>query len=177
MSVEFNEFHRRKHLLAHVLVAAGAQHWPGVILGRSGETASGFFADFGVPTDPSGDELEQLTDQMARLISEVKAFREEQLTPAAALEKFSGQPWKRHQISVLAESDRQIQCSNLEGVFDLCDCALKDPRALRQLHPEKFLLTDIEPVNWEYRGQIQRFTRVSGELFPVVAPCECCQPD
>jgi len=177
MSAEFNEHHRRKHLLAHVLVAAGAQRWPGVILGRSGETAAGFFADFGIPTEPRRDELEQLTDQMARLISDGKTFHEERLSPSDALEKFSGQPWKRHQISILAESGREIRCSHLEGIADLCDCALKDPRALRLLHPEKFLLTDIEPVNWEYRGQVHRFTRVSGDLFPAVAPCTCCQPD
>lgn len=177
MSAEFADLHRRKHLLAHLLVAAGARVWPGVVFGRSGETASGFFADFGVPTAPNTEDLEKLTDEMARLIREAKTFGEERLTAAVALEKFPDQPWKQHQIAVLAESDRQIRLSNLDGVMDVCDCALKDASALQRLHPEKFLLTDFEPVRWEFRGRTHRFTRVSGELFPAVTPCECCQPD
>ncbi|HEY9155962.1 MAG TPA: hypothetical protein VIM69_12570 [Opitutaceae bacterium] len=177
MSEDFADVHRRKHLLAHVLVAAGTRVWPGVILGRSGETASGFFADFGIPTDPHAHDLEKLTDEMARLISETSAFHEERLSPTSALEKFSAQPWKRHQISVIAERDAQICLSNLEGVIDVCDCALKNPQRLRELHPEKFLLTDIEPVTWEFRGKRHRFTRVSGELFPAVKGCDCCRPD
>jgi threonyl-tRNA synthetase len=177
MSATFTELHRRKHLLAHVLVAAGARVWPRVLLGRSGETASGFFADFGIPTDPHPDDVEKLTDEMARLISETKVFHEERLSPVAALEKFSDQPWKRHQISALAEFNPHIRLSNLDGVVDVCDCALKGPQSLRALHPEKFLLTDIEPVNWEFRGKTHRFSRVSGELFPAVQACDCCRPD
>ena len=177
MSAELAELHRRKHLLAHVLVAAGARVWPGAVLGRSGETASGFFADFGIPTDPDLDDLEKLTNQMARLISEATAFREERWSASAAREKFTGQPWKLHQISVITEVEPEIRCSNLEGVLDVCDCALKKTHSLRELHPEKFLLTDFEPVTWEHRGKTHRFTRVSGELFPAAAPCECCQPD
>ena len=177
MSAEFAELHRRKHLLAHVLVAAGARVWPGVVLGRSGETASGFFADFGIPTDPNADDLEKLTDEMARLISETHGFHEEEWSAAHARERFSDQPWKLHQIAVIAENSATIRCSNLDGVLDVCDCVLKTPQHLRELHPEKFWLTDIEPVNWENRGRVHRFTRVSGELFPPVNGCACCRPD
>ena len=177
MSAQFAEVHRRKHLLAHVLVAAGARVWPGVVLGRSGETATGFFADFGIPTDPNPDDLEKLTDEMARLIGAPNAFREEQLSAADAREKFLGQPWKLHQISVIGEFDRSVRCSNLNGVLDVCDCGLKAPQNVRELHPEKFLLTDFEPVSWDFRGKTHRFTRISGELFPAVDACECCRPD
>ncbi len=177
MSPELAFIHCQKHLLAHVLVAAGARHWPGVTLGRSGETAAGFFADFGIPTEPSADDLEALSDGMARLMSDAKEFREIRLGAKEALALFSNQPWKQHHVSVLAESDHEILCSNLDGIIDLCDCRLKTSRALHALHPEKFLLTDIEPVNWEFRGHVHRFTRVSGELFPAVAPCDCCRPD
>ncbi len=170
------EHHKAKHLLAHVLAAAGAKRWPEAIRGRSGETASGFFADLGLAGLPTPEEIETLADDMARLLRDVQVFRELELTPAQALAAHAGQPWKRFHIEAIAESEERIRCLELDGFTDVCDCALKDPSELLALHPEKFQLTDAHPIVWTHRGQDRFFIRIKGELFPAVTPCACCAP-
>jgi threonyl-tRNA synthetase len=168
--------HKTKHLLSHVLVAAAVQRWPEATLGESGETDTGFYADFGLDNLPDENALASLTDAMARLLRDFKTFRDLRLTPAAALLRFHGQPWKTHQIQMIAELDSRVRCYELDGFIDLCDCGIKDPRELRAVHPEKFLLTGAHSVVWSHRGRDQRFTRITGELFPAPPPCECCPP-
>lgn len=166
--------HKAKHLLAHVLVAAGARRWPGTALGDSGTTATGFFADFALAGAPDEEELAMLGDEMARLLGEFRHFGEVRLTPAQALERFGGQPWKRRFVEALAESETTIRCYDLDGFIDVCDCVLKEPRELRAVHPEKFLLTGVHPWVWSHRGRDELFVRVNGELFPAPVPCKCC---
>lgn len=168
--------HKTKHLLSHVLAAVGAQRWPEATLGESGETSSGFYADFGLSELPDEAELSALTDAMARLLQDFKSFRDLRLTPTEALQRFQGQPWKTHQVQVIAELEARVRCYELDGFVDVCDCDIKNARELRAVHPEKFLLTGASPVTWTHRGRERRFVRISGELFPVPPPCECCPP-
>lgn len=176
MTDSFIAAHKTKHLLSHVLVAAGARRWPQAMLGESGETATGFYADFGLADTPGTTELAELTDDMARLLRDFRSFRDLRLTPAEALSRFRNQPWKIHQVQAVAELEARVRCYELDGFIDLCDCAIKDPRELRAVHPEKFILTGASPVVWSHRGRDAWFMRVNGELFPAPPPCECSPP-
>jgi len=176
MTDPFITAHKTKHLLSHVLVAAGARRWPQAALGESGETATGFYADFGLADAPGDAELSTLTDDMARLLRDFRSFRDLQLTPAEALNRFSGQPWKTYQVQAVVELEARVRCYELDGFVDLCDCGIKDPRELRAVHPEKFLLTGTRRVVWSHRGRDSWFMRVTGEVFPAPPPCECCPP-
>lgn len=169
-------FHKTRHLLSHVLVAAGLRRWPQATLGDSGETPSGFYADFGLQEALADSDLAALSDEMARVMLDAGSFRDLRLTLAQALKVFERQPWKLHQVTAIAELDDSIRCYELDGVVDVCDCALKTPRELRNLHPEKFLLTGAHPVVWSHRGREILFVRVNGELFPKPLPCPCCEP-
>lgn len=175
MSEVFLAAHKAKHVLSHVLAAAGSKRWPGVHVGQTGETSTGFFADFALPGPPDEADLPALTDGMAGLLNSARTFRSFAMGPAEALDLFGGQPWKRHQAEVIAELEGRIEGFELEGYFDMCDCILKDTRELRAIHPEKFLITHWQPVIWSHRGRDEVFTRVSGELFPAPPPCTCCQ--
>jgi threonyl-tRNA synthetase len=166
--------HKSKHLLSHVLVAAGARRWPQVARGESGETATGFYADFAVDEALGDADLASLGDDMARLLGEFKSFRGIRTSTEKARRIFAGQPWKQHVVSVLAEGAPSVGLFELEGVIDLCDCELKQAHELRAIHPEKFVLTGSAPVAWVYRGRTTWFTRIYGELFPVPPPCRCC---
>lgn len=157
-----------------MLVVAGVRRWPQATLGASGETSTGFYADFGLAETPAATELAALTDEMARVLRDFRTFRDVRLTPTEALRVFHGQPWKLKQVATIAELEARIACYEIDGFIDVCDCALKNPRELRALHPEKFLLTEAEPVVWDDRGQQRHFVRVTGELFPAPPPCECC---
>ncbi|MBM3874020.1 MAG: hypothetical protein FJ382_09885 [Verrucomicrobia bacterium] len=168
--------HKAKHLLSHVLVVAAVRRWPGVALGESGETATGFYADFGLVRVPGAGELSALTDDMARVLRNFRTFRDVKLTPTEALRAFHGQPWKLKQVAAIAELEARIVCYELDGFIDICECAIKEPRELRALHPEKFLLTEAHPVAWSDRGSLHPYARISGELFPAPPPCECCSP-
>ena len=174
MTEAFIALHKAKHLFAHVLVAAGAKRWREAALGDSGETPTGFFADFALTGAPDEAELAALGDDMAHLLGNFRSFSELRLTPEQALRRFDGQSGKRRYVEALVESESSIRCFELDGVVDVCDCMLKEPRELRALHPEKFLLTGAHPWVWSHRGKDELFVRVSGEIFPVPPPCACC---
>jgi len=175
MTDSFTLTHKSKHLLSHVLATAGARRWPEAARGDSGETKTGFYADFGLSAPPEAEELAGLTDDMARLLHDFGRFHELQLTPDQALAALGGHRWKRHQIESISETENHVRCYELDGHLDVCDCALKDPAELRAVHPEKFLLTGAHPVIWTHRGRDEFFIRISGELFPAVVPCSCCR--
>lgn len=176
MDTSFITLHKAKHLLSHVLVVAGARRWPQALLGESGETATGFYADFGLIDPPDEIERGLLTEEMGRVLGGFRVFRDVRLTPREARERFAGQPWKQQQVAVLAELGERIGCYELDGFLDVCDCAIKSPQELRAVHPEKFLLTGAEPVLWHDRTATRRLVRISGEIFPAPPPCECCPP-
>jgi len=168
--------HKAKHLLAHVLVAAGARRWPGVLLGESGETATGFYADFGTSETVDETVLAELTDAMVRLLGGFRVFRDVQLTGAEAGRIFARQPWKQREAAAMLEIEGRVGCYELDGFIDLCACVLKSPEELRAVHPEKFMLAGVAEVDWQDRGRAYRMQRITGELFPAVAPCPCCPP-
>ncbi len=166
--------HKTKHLLSHVLATAASRRWPEATRGESGETKTGFYADFALAGPPTEEELAALTDDMARLLFDFASFHELELTPEQALNELGAHPWKRRQIEAIAETDPLVRCVDLDGDIDVCDCALKDATELRAIHPEKFTLTAAHPVMWSHRGREELFFRLSGELFPTPAPCNCC---
>ncbi len=174
MTEEFVAQHKAKHLLAHVLVEAGARRWPDAPRGDSRETPTGFYADFGLAGAPTEDDLLALTDDMCRRLRTVKAFDEIELTRAESLERFGGHAWKLRQVEAITETDAHVRCYILDGFLDVCDCAIKHPRELQALHPEKFLLTGAHPVVWSHRGRDELFIRIRGEIFPTPEPCDCC---
>ncbi len=176
MNPSFISLHKAKHLLSHVLVCAGARRWPEAMRGESGETATGFYADFGLGGLPDEAELAGLADEMAGILGDFREFRDVRLAPKDALARFAGQPWKQKQVAVLAELGDRIGCYELDGFLDLCDCALKSSEELRAVHPEKFMLTHAEPVVWQDRTTSRRLVRIVGEIFPAPPPCECCPP-
>jgi threonyl-tRNA synthetase len=177
MADPFITAHKAKHLLSHVLVVAGARHWPGVMLGESGETATGFYADFGLTAPPAEVELGALNDTMVRVLGRFQVFRDVQLSPAEAVRRFTGQPWKQREAAVMSELEGRVACYELDGFFDLCGCVLKDPVELRAVHPEKFWLTRAVEVTWRDRTRLHRMQRITGDLFPAAAPCGCCPGD
>lgn len=171
MSLASISLHKARHLLSHVLVVAGSRRWPQTTLGDSGETETGFYADFGLSVALDESELATLNDEMARVLRDFKSFRDLQLTPEQALKVFGNHPWKLHQVAAIAEVEARIGCFELDGVIDVCDCALKSPGELHAVHPEKFLLTGSHPVVWSHRGKESLFVRITGELLPAPAPC------
>lgn len=170
----YSRQHRAKHVLAHVLSAVGSDYWPECTLGRSGETPTGFFADFSFPPVPGTEELTALTDRMAAFLDRRTRFRPLELTTTQALHRFRSHPWKRYQVEALSETETMIRAFELNGFIDVCDCVLKDPAFLAEVHPEHFCLVAAETTGWNHRGRTDWFLRIQGELFPRPSPCPCC---
>lgn len=166
--------HKAKHLLSHVLAAATARRWPQAILGETGETPTGFYADVALAEAPGDEDLSALTDDMVRVLRDTRAFRSLSLDRRAALAAFDGQPWKLHQVEALSEIRPQIECYEIDGFYDICDCRLKTTKDLLAVHPEGFVLTGASLVAWWHRGKERWFNRIVGELFPAPTPCSCC---
>lgn len=167
------QLHKSKHLLTHVLTAAVRRRWPLVGTGDSGETREGFFVDLLVGDEVDLDaQLAAIEGDMRRVLMETKRFAARELTPAAARELFAGNPIKQAWIEAIVESDRPARMFDLDGVVDVCDCALKDPLELRAIDPAGFALVRTIRLPWREHARTLWITRVAGAVTGGLA-CEC----
>jgi threonyl-tRNA synthetase len=168
------QLHKTKHLLTHVLTAAVRRRWPVVGTGESGETREGFYVDLLVGDEVDLDpQLAAIEAEMRRVLAEAKRFAAFELSPAAAHELFAGNPIKQAWIEAIAESDRPARLFDLDGVVDMCDCAMKDPRELRAIDPAGFTLAGAIRLPWREHARTLWITRVSGT---VAGGLDCACP-
>ncbi len=167
------QLHKSKHLLSHVLTAAVRRRWPLVGTGNSGETREGFFVDLLV-----GDEVDvethfmELEGEMRRVLTDVEHFSALELAPHAARDLFVGNPIKQSWLEAVAERGETAWLYDLDGVVDVCDCALKHPRELRAIDPGVFELAGAIRLPWQQHARILWVTRITGAVAGSTA-CLC----
>ena len=167
------QLHKTKHLLTHVLTAAVRQRWPLVGTGDSGETREGFFVDLLVGDDVDVQaHFAEVEADMRRMVVGARRFSPLELEPAAARELFPGNPIKHTLLGVFAEHDQPARLYDLEGVVDVCDCTLKDPRVLRAIDPNGFALAGAIALPWREHARTLWVTRVTGNVAGSLA-CRC----
>lgn len=171
------QLHKTKHLLTHVLTAAVRRRWATVGTGDSGETREGFFVDLLVGEEVDVEsELPALETDMRRILAATERFAAQEITPAAARALFSGNPIKHALLETIDEWDQPVRVFDLDGVIDVCDCALKDVRELRAIEPACFDLLGALRLPWRERARSLWVTRITG-LVEGAATCVCplCQ--
>ena len=92
--------HVLRHSTAHVMAQAVTQLFPGAKFSIGPAIENGFYYDFDLPGGQtfSDDDLTAIEAKMAEIIKANQPFVRDELTPAAALELFADQPYKREII-------------------------------------------------------------------------------
>lgn len=167
------QLHKTKHVLTHVLTAAVRRRWPVVGTGDSGETREGFYVDLLLGDEVDVDaQLGDIAGDMRRVLAASTRFTALELSHAAARELFAGNPIKQAWIEAIAESDQPARLFDLDGVIDVCNCALKDPLELRAIDPAGFDLVRAVRLPWREHARTLWITRVSGAVAGGLA-CDC----
>jgi threonyl-tRNA synthetase len=160
-----------RHDAAHVLAAAALELYPGVKISIGPAIENGFYYDFDFPTGTTLSEADfpALEGAMRRHIAADEEFVREDVSVAAALERFADeqQPYKVELIEDLvrnADEAHPLETVSLytNGPFtDLC----RGPHAPSTKRIKAVKLQSVAGAYWRGDANRQMLTRVYGTAF------------
>jgi threonyl-tRNA synthetase len=156
-----------RHDTAHVLATAVLELFPGVKISIGPPIEQGFYYDFEFPpgTTVSEADFPRIEERMREHVAADEPFVREDVTVAAALERFRGedQPYKVELIEDLAR-DRGVETVSLyrNGPFtDLC----RGPHAPTTGRIGAFTLQSVAGAYWRGDASRTMLTRVYGTAY------------
>jgi threonyl-tRNA synthetase len=156
-----------RHDTAHVLATAVLELFPGVKISIGPPIEQGFYYDFEFPpgTTVSEADFPRIEERMREHVAADEPFLREDVTVAAALERFRGedQPYKVELIEDLAR-DRGVETVSLyrNGPFtDLC----RGPHAPTTGRIGAFTLQSVAGAYWRGDASRTMLTRVYGTAY------------
>src|SRR5918995_4841608 len=155
-----------RHDTAHVLAAAVLDLYPGTKISIGPPIEDGFYYDFDFPAGVTVSEhdLPALEAKMREHVKAKEAFTREDVTVAAALERFGAedQPYKVELISDLAAGGEESVSLYTNGPFtDLC----RGPHAPDTGRIKAFKLLSLAGAYWRGDASRQMLTRIYGTAF------------
>ncbi len=117
---------------------------------------SGFYYDFDLPRSLTPEDLEEIEEEMRKIVSEDHPFEKEVVSREKAQEIFADQPYKLELIADLPEED-EISTYLVDEFLDLC----RGPHveSTKEIHPKSFKLLHTAGAYWrgdEKRPMLQR---------------------
>jgi threonyl-tRNA synthetase len=116
--------HVLRHSAAHVLAQAACALWPGTRYAIGPPVQDGFYYDLELPGPISESDLATIEGRMREIVAADQPFVREEVSRAAALERFSDQPYKREVIESLEEGEvdagESVTVYRNDGWADLC---------------------------------------------------------
>ena len=156
-----------RHDAAHVLAAAMLELYPGVKISIGPAIENGFYYDFEFPDGVVVNESDfpQIEAAMQRHIDADEHFAREDVTTAAALERFRAedQPYKVELIEdlIVAQSAQTVSLYTNGPFTDLC----RGPHAPSTKRIKAFTLQSVAGSYWRGDASRQMLTRVYGTAF------------
>src|SRR5207247_2075247 len=90
--------HVLRHSTAHVMAQAVCDLFPGAKYAIGPPIEDGFYYDFDLPETLSPEDLPRIEERMREIVVKEQPFLREELSREEALERFSGQPYKKEII-------------------------------------------------------------------------------
>jgi len=168
MKKEKDNIDEIRHSLSHLLAMAISERFPKVKLGIGPTIENGFYYDFDLPRQLSGDELPAIEKRMKELIRQDLKFKKEIIPLAEAKKSFKDQPYKLELIKELNKNKQKIsvyKTSDKKNVlfFDLC--AGPHVASTKEINPDAFKLDKIAGAYWKGDEKNPMLTRVYGIAF------------
>ncbi|MFW6338143.1 MAG: threonine--tRNA ligase [Alkalispirochaetaceae bacterium] len=150
------KLYRIRHSTAHVMAEAVIRKFPQAKIAIGPPIENGFYYDFDLPRSLTPEDLEEIEEEMRKIVSEDHPFEKEVVTREKAQEIFSDQPYKLELLADLPEED-EISTYLVDEFLDLC----RGPhvQSTKEIHPNSFKLLHTAGAYWrgdEKRPMLQR---------------------
>ncbi|MDP2934797.1 MAG: threonine--tRNA ligase [bacterium] len=158
-----------RHSLSHIMAHAVKNTYGNVKLGIGPTIENGFYYDFALPVEASGEggaflpgDLPRIEKRMRELIKQNIKFEKSFATKEQAKKIFKDQPYKLELIKDL--SAKKVTIYKSEEFTDLC--AGPHVKTTKEINPDAFKLTKIAGAYWrgsEKNPMLQRIYAVAFE--------------
>jgi len=111
------------HSSAHLMAEAIEILYPGAKFGIGPDIENGFYYDIDLGEEKTSEkDLKDFQKKMKKIISQNLDFSIEEISKKAALEKFSGNEYKKELIEKISQSEEKITIYKTGEIFeDLCE--------------------------------------------------------
>ena len=160
-----NDLERMRHSAAHVMAEAVLDLFPEAKLGIGPPIEDGFYYDLDLPRPLTPDDLTAIEERMRAHIAAAERFESEVFpTRDAALEYFTGQPYKEELIRDLPEGEAISLYRN--GPFvDLC----RGPHVASTKEIGAIKLMSVAGAYWRGDEKRPMLQRIYGTAWPTQA--------
>ena len=159
--------HILRHSTAHVMAQAVCDLFPDARYAMGPAIQDGFYYDFELPEPITAADLQKIDRRMRQIIKTNQPFFREEVSRESALERFSGQPFKREIIEGLSSQEGEFELGDTVTLYrnsewvDLC----LGPHVPHTGKLGAFKLTSIAGAYW--RADVSRgmLTRIYGTAW------------
>ena len=151
-----------RHTAAHLLAAAVVKLYPGVKPTIGPVVDTGFYYDFEFQKPISEDDLPKIEAEMRSLIKTWRSMDRVEVSRAAALKEFSGNPYKKELIEEFSQDGGQLTIYQSGDFRDLCRGGHLDNPAEELKH---FKLLSLAGAYWRADATNAMLTRIYGTAF------------
>ncbi len=146
-----------RHSMSHVMAEAVLEIFPDAQIAIGPAIDNGFYYDFDLPRSLTGDDLEEISERMKKIISEDKEFKRIVVSRDEAKKMFAGQTYKMELIDAIPE-DQEVSLYNQGGFTDLC----KGPHveSTKELNAQAFKLLNTAGAYWRGKETNPMLTRI-----------------
>ncbi len=173
----------KRHSLSHIMAMAVLELFPGTKLGIGPAIENGFYYDFALPSEASGeggtstfDALPKIEAEMRELIKQNLKFTKEEISAAEAKKIFANQPYKLELIEELAKENKPIttystgQKEIRNSKFEIRNyfidlCSGPHVKSTKEIAADGFKLAKIAGAYWRGDEKNPMLTRIYGVAF------------
>ena len=149
-----------RHSTAHVMAHAVRNLFPGVKIAIGPSIEDGFYYDFDIKTPFAPEDLDNISQEMKKIIKSKSPFVRREVSREQALEIFKDEPYKVELIRDLPEGE-VISIYEEDGFVDLC----RGPHVADTGEVKAFKLLSIAGAYWRGDEHNQMLQRIYGTAF------------
>lgn len=158
--MENNDLSTLRHSTAHVMAHAVKNLFPDAKIAIGPAIEDGFYYDFDVKKPFTPEDLERISDEMRKIISENRPFVRKELSREEALELFRDEPYKLELIREIPEGE-PITVYEEDGFVDLC----RGPHVAETGEVKAFKLLSVAGAYWRGNERNPMLQRIYGTAF------------
>lgn len=149
-----------RHSTSHVMAHAVKNLFPDAKIAIGPSIEDGFYYDFDVKQAFTPEDMERISEEMAKIIASKSKFVRKEISRAEALELFEDEPYKKELIEELPEGET-ISIYEENGFIDLC----RGPHIDNTGEIKAYKLLSFAGAYWRGDERNQMLQRIYGTAF------------
>ncbi|MCX7788978.1 MAG: threonine--tRNA ligase [Spirochaetes bacterium] len=153
---------RIRHSTSHVMAEAVLRIFPDAKIAIGPAIEDGFYYDFDLPRSLTQEDLNQIEEEMRKIIEEGHEFRKEVISREEAKKRFHDQPYKLELIDAIPVGE-EVSIYTQGRFTDLC----RGPHvaSTKELHPKAFKLLSVAGAYWRGNEKNKMLQRIYGTAW------------